>query len=172
MTMKSGIELVSACDNVVMLRTFSKVHGLAALRIGWAYCPGHVADVLNRTRGAFNVSAPAIAAAIAALADAGHVERAVAHNTHWLGWLTNEIRKLGFGVTDSVGNFLLVHFSADKGQGAAAADAFLLARGLVLRRMEAYGLPNALRLTVGSEEANRAFIAALKNFGGSAPAAT
>ncbi len=167
-----GIELVSAFDNVVMLRTFSKVHGLAALRIGWAYCPGHVAGVLNRTRGAFNVSAPAIAAATAALADSAHVDRAVAHNTHWLGWLTNEIRKLGFGVTDSVGNFVLVHFDAGKGRGAVAADAFLLSRGLALRRMEAYGLPDALRLTVGSEEANRAFIAALKDFSESIPATT
>ena len=117
---ESGIELVSAFDNVVMLRTFSKVYGLAALRIGWAYCPAHVADVLNRVRGAFNVSAPAIAAAMAALADGEHVERAVEHNAHWLAWLSGEIGKLGFEVTDSVGNFLLVHFSADKRRGAAA----------------------------------------------------
>ncbi|MDP9138763.1 MAG: histidinol-phosphate transaminase [Pseudomonadota bacterium] len=167
---ESGIELVSAFDNVVMLRTFSKVYGLAALRIGWAYCPAHVADVLNRVRGAFNVSAAAIAAAVAALSDGEHVERAVAHNTQWLAWLAREIRSLGFGVTDSVGNFLLVHFSAERSRGAAAADAFLSSRGLVLRRMEVYGLPDALRLTVGSEEANRAFIAALGDFAQTLPA--
>jgi histidinol-phosphate aminotransferase len=161
---ESGIELVSSFDNVVMLRTFSKVYGLAALRIGWAYCPAAVADVLNRVRGAFNVSAPAIAAAAAALSDSAHLERSVEHNTRWLEWLSREIKGLGFEVTASVGNFLLIHFSAENDRGAAAADAFLSARGLVLRRMEAYGLPQALRMTVGSEEANHAFVAALKDF--------
>jgi histidinol-phosphate aminotransferase len=169
---ESGIELVSTFDNVVMLRTFSKVYGLAALRIGWAYCPAHIADVLNRIRGAFNVSTPAIAAATAALSDGAHVEQAVGHNSHWLNWLTREIRNLGFEVTDSVGNFLLMHFSAEKGRSAAAADTFLLSHGLVLRRMEAYGLPCALRLSVGSEEANRAVIAALRDFAGARPAMT
>jgi histidinol-phosphate aminotransferase len=163
---ESGIELVSACDNVVMLRTFSKVYGLAGLRIGWAYCPAHVADVLNRVRGAFNVSTPAIAAAVAALADQAHVERAVAHNAHWLGWLALQIRTLGFDVTDSAGNFLLVHFATEKQRGAAAADAFLQSRGVVVRRMEAYGLPHSLRVTVGSEAANRVFIDALTEFAG------
>jgi histidinol-phosphate aminotransferase len=163
---ESGIELVSACDNAVMLRTFSKVYGLAGLRIGWAYCPAHVADVLNRVRGAFNVSTPAIAAAVAALADQAHVERAVAHNAHWLGWLALQIRTLGPHVTDSAGNFLLVHFATEKQRGAAAADAFLQSRGVVVRRMEAYGLPQSLRVTVGSEEANRAFIDALTEFAG------
>jgi histidinol-phosphate aminotransferase len=165
---ESGIELVSAFDNVVMLRTFSKVYGLAALRIGWAYCPASIADVLNRVRGAFNVSGPAIAAATAALSDRAHVERSLEHNTLWLERLAREIRRLGFEVTDSVGNFLLVHF-AEESRGAAAADAFLSARGLLLRRMEAYGLPHALRLTVGSEEANLALLAALEEFAGSSP---
>jgi histidinol-phosphate aminotransferase len=158
---EAGVELVSTFANAVMLRTFSKVYGLAGLRVGWAYCPPEVADALNRIRGAFNVNAPAIAAAQAALADAVHVERAVAHNDKWLPWLRAEIAKLGYSTTPSVGNFLLVHFA----KGAAPeADAFLSARGLILRRMEAYDLPDALRLTVGSEEANHAFIAALGAF--------
>jgi histidinol-phosphate aminotransferase len=156
------VELVSTFSNTVMLRTFSKVYGLAGLRIGWAYCPAEVADALNRIRGAFNVNAAAIAAAQAALADGAHVERAVAHNDRWLPWLRAEIAKLGYRTTPSVGNFLLIHF----GQGEAPeADDFLSARGLILRRMEAYDLPDALRLTIGSEEANHAFIAALRVFG-------
>jgi histidinol-phosphate aminotransferase len=159
---EAGVELVSTFANVVMLRTFSKVYGLAGLRVGWAYCPPEVADALNRIRGAFNVNAPAIAAAQAALADAVHVERAVAHNDKWLPWLRAEIARLGYSTTPSVGNFLLVHFA--KGE-APEADAFLSARGLILRRMEAYDLPDALRLTAGSEEANHAFIAALGAFG-------
>jgi histidinol-phosphate aminotransferase len=158
---EAGVELVSTFSNVVMLRTFSKIYGLAGLRIGWAYCPPHVADALNRIRGAFNVNAAAIAAATAALGDAQHVQRAVAHNDRWILWLREEITQLGFRVTPSVGNFLLVHFP----QGVAAkADSFLLSRGLILRRMEAYDLPDALRLTVGNEEANQAFIAALSDF--------
>jgi histidinol-phosphate aminotransferase len=158
---EAGIELVSNFNNVVMLRTFSKIYGLAGLRIGWAYCPPLVADALNRIRGAFNVNGPAIAAATAALHDAPHVERAVAHNHRWIQFLSEEIVKIGFGVTPSVGNFLLIHFG--KGE-AAKADAFLTSRGLILRRMEAYALPDALRLTVGNEEANHSVVAALAEF--------
>jgi histidinol-phosphate aminotransferase len=158
----SGIALVEQFNNVVMTRTFSKIYGLAALRLGWAYCPPAIADVLNRIRGPFNVSAPALAAGTAAMKDTPFIDKAVAHNSKWLEWLSVEIGKLGLQVTPSVGNFVLIHFNG--AERAAAADAFLTARGLILRRVEAYGLPNALRLTVGSEEANRAVIVALAEF--------
>ena len=161
---ESGIELVATFDNVVMTRTFSKIFGLAALRLGWAYCPEHVADVLNRIRGPFNVSAPAIAAGAAAMADQGFVEGAITHNDTWMPWLSQELEALGIGVTPSVGNFLLLHFPQAAARNAAAADAYLTSNGLVLRRMDAYGMPQALRLTVGSEEANRAVAAALRDF--------
>jgi histidinol-phosphate aminotransferase len=161
---ESGIELVATNDNVVMTRTFSKIYGLAALRLGWIYCPSHIADVLNRIRGPFNVGAPALAAGAAAIADKAHVEKAVAHNDQWLAWLTTELEKLGLTVTPSVGNFLLVHFPAEAKRNAAAADAYLTSRGIILRRMDGYGLPTTLRLTVGSEEANHAVIAALREF--------
>ena len=81
-----------------------------------------------------------------------------------LPWLTQEISKLGLSVTPSVGNFLLIHFPETKGRTAADADAFLTKRGLVLRRVAAYKLPNALRMTVGSEEANRLVVGALAEF--------
>ncbi len=161
---ESGIALVAESENVVMTRTFSKIYGLAALRLGWAYCPAHVADVLNRVRGPFNVSAPAIAAGAAAIADQGFVEKAIAHNETWLPWLTNELEKLGLKVTPSAGNFLLLHFPADASRNAAAADLYLQENGFVLRRMDAYGLPGALRLTVGPEEANRGLVDTLKKF--------
>jgi histidinol-phosphate aminotransferase len=161
---ESGIELVSTFGNVVMTRTFSKIHGLAALRLGWAYCPAPVADVLNRIRAPFNVNAPAMAAGVAAITDQAFVERALAHNDRWLPWLTAACEKLGLKVTPSVGNFLLVHFPLAADRNAAAADAFLLSRGIVVRRMEAYGLAHALRITVGDEDANRALIAALGDF--------
>ena len=107
---EAGIELVATTANTVMTRTFSKIHGLAGLRLGWAYCPEGVADVLNRIRGPFNVSVPAQAAGIAAIEDGAHEEAAAAHNERWRGWLAGEIEKLGLKVSPSVANFLLVHF--------------------------------------------------------------
>ena len=121
----SGVELAAEAGNVVMTRTFSKIFGLANLRIGWAYGPQAIIDVLNRTRGPFNVNGPALAAASAALADRAHLERAVAYNSQWLDWLTREVSALGLRVTPSVGNFLLIHFAEKKGKGAVEADAFL-----------------------------------------------
>jgi histidinol-phosphate aminotransferase len=161
---ESGIELVATSENVVMCRTFSKIHGLAALRLGWMFGPAHVVDAVNRIRGPFNVNAAAIAAGIAAIEDVGHQERSREHNTRWLGWLTQEIEKLGLKVTPSVANFLLIHFPEAKGRTAKDADAFLMARGLILRQVGVYKLPNALRMSVGTEEANRLVVAALKQF--------
>jgi len=159
---ETGIELVSGSENVVMLRTFSKIHGLAALRVGWMYAPEHVIDVVNRVRGPFNLATPSMLAAIASLEDPGHIEKARAHNDTWLPWLTAEIGKLGLKTTPSVGNFVLIHF--DSVEAAVACDQFLTGRGLILRRVAGYGLPAALRLTVGTEEANRRVVAALKDF--------
>lgn len=161
---EAGIELVATCENVVMCRTFSKIYGLAALRLGWLYGPAHVVDAINRIRGPFNVNAAAIAAGIAAIQDAAHVEASRAHNEKWLGWLTAEIGKLGLEVTPSIANFVLIHFPDIKGRTAEEADAFLTQRGLILRRVSAYKLPNALRMSVGSEEANRLVVGALAEF--------
>jgi len=161
---ESGIELVATSDNVVMTRTFSKIHGLAALRLGWIFGPADVIAAVNRIRGPFNVGAPAIAAGIAAIEDSEHQERAREHNARWLAWLTHEIGKLGLQVTPSAANFVLIHFPTIKGRTAKEADAFLTARGLVLRQVGAYHLPNALRMSVGTEEANHLVVAALKDF--------
>ena len=161
---ESGIELVATSENVVMTRTFSKIYGLAGLRLGWLYAPAHVADALNRIRGPFNVGAPSIAAGVAAIADAAHVEHARQHNEKWLAWTTEEIRKLGLTVTPSVGNFILIHFPDTKGKTAAEADALLTSRGVVMRAVRAYGLPHALRMTIGTEEANRLVVEGLRDF--------
>jgi histidinol-phosphate aminotransferase len=165
---ESGIELVATTDNVVMTRTFSKIYGLAALRLGWMYGPAHVVDAVNRIRGPFNVNGPAIAAGAAAIRDTAHVERARAHNTRWLAWLTEEIGKLGLVVTPSAANFVLIHFPETRGRTAQDADAFLTKRGLILRQVAAYMLPNALRMSVGTEEANRLVVQTLKDFLGKA----
>ncbi|WP_375463168.1 pyridoxal phosphate-dependent aminotransferase [uncultured Methylobacterium sp.] len=159
-----GLELACEAENVVMTRTFSKIHGLAALRIGWMVGPAHVIDAVNRIRGPFNLSTAGIAAGAAALADEAHVAAAIAHNAAWLPRLTEGVRALGFAVTPSVANFLLVHFPEAHGRTAADADAFLTGRGVIVRRVSAYGLPGALRVTVGGAEANGAFLDALTAF--------
>jgi len=161
-----GIELVATSNNVVMTRTFSKIYGLAAIRLGWLYAPAHVVDVLNRIRGPFNVSIPALKAGIAAIRDIAHVEKARAHNDKWIAWLAEEIARLGLHVAPSVANFLLVRFPDEPGRTAKEADAFLMKRGLILRLVASYGLPDCIRLTVGTEEANRLVVAALADFMG------
>ena len=161
---EAGVELVGNSGNVVMTRTFSKIHGLGGLRIGWMYGPAHIVDAINRMRGPFNVNAAAIEAGVAALRDRAHVERTVAHNDRWLRWLSEELAKLGLRVTPSVGNFVLIHFPDDKKHSAAKADAYLSERGYILRRVASYGFPNALRMTVGTEEANRGVVVALAEF--------
>lgn len=160
----AGLELAATSENVVMTRTFSKIHGLASLRIGWAYAPAEICAALHRIRGPFNVNGAALRAGAAAIADAAHTERSAAHNDLWLAWLAQEIAGLGLSVTRSVTNFLLVGFPVVAGRTAREADEFLLRRGLILRRLGAYGLPDCLRLTVGTEEANRLVVAALADF--------
>ncbi|WP_339765432.1 histidinol-phosphate transaminase [uncultured Hoeflea sp.] len=161
---EAGIELVSANANVVMTRTFSKIHGLAGLRIGWMYAHEAIIDACNRVRGPFNVNALAITAGAAAISDRKHVESAVEHNETWLGRVVEAVEAMGLSVTPSVGNFVLIHFPTTPGKTAAEADDYLVARGYVLRRVAGYGLPDALRMTIGSEEANLGVIDALKSF--------
>ncbi len=161
---EAGIELVATTPNTVMTRTFSKIYGLASARVGWVYCPAAVAAVLNQIRGPFNVSGPSMDAAIAALDDRAHIERAKAHNEEWLDWLAREITALGIKVTDSAANFLLLLFSDEKGRTAADADEFLAGRRLIVRGLESYGIPQGLRLTVGLEHENRAVVDALRDF--------
>ncbi|HXW70399.1 MAG TPA: histidinol-phosphate transaminase [Methylocella sp.] len=158
-----GIELARWRENVVMTRTFSKIYGLAGLRLGWCYASSDICDAINRIRGPFNTSGAAMAAGIAALADAEHILRAVAHNEAWRDWLAREIARLGdIKVTASAANFLLLHFTDE--QQARAANHFLLGQGLILRAVGAYGLPHCLRLTIGTQEANRFVAAALADF--------
>ncbi|GGK40771.1 histidinol-phosphate transaminase [Salinarimonas ramus] len=160
----SGLELALTAENVVMTRTFSKVYGLAALRLGWMVAPAHVVDTIERIRPPFNVNAAALAAGVAAIEDEAFVSASVAHNEEWAERLTTAFEALGLGVTPSVGNFLMIHFPTTPGRTAREADAFLTARGLVVRRIESYGLPNALRMSIGTAEANELVVAALRDF--------
>jgi histidinol-phosphate aminotransferase len=161
---EAGIELVTHNDNVVMTRTFSKLYGLAGLRLGWLYAPAAICDVLNRIRGPFNTSTLQQRVGAAAVHDREHFWAAVKHNSHWLPWITAEIRKTGLRVDDSMANFVLIHFPAEGDKTAAKADAFLSRGGVILRAVTSYGLPNALRMTVGTEEQNRAAVSLLQEF--------
>ena len=158
-----GIELAERAENVIMLRTFSKIYALAGLRLGWGYAGAPIIDVLNRVRGVFNVNLPAQAAAIAALEDVAAVERAREHNSIWRPWLERELSALGLEVTPAVANFVLAQFPG-KPKDSDAAWSFLKARGILTRKMGAYGLPGHIRITVGLEEEMRAVVAALADF--------
>ncbi len=155
----SGLELAAQSDNVLMTRTFSKIHGLAALRLGWAFGPGSVIDALNRVRGPFNVSSLAQAAGIAAISEHEFVRASQLHNASELARLSDGLPGEGREITPSVGNFLLIRFAGGP-DAARATDTFLRARGLYLRRLDAYGLPDCLRLSVGTREANTAVLEA------------
>ena len=149
-------DLADAYDNVVITRTFSKIYGLGGVRLGWAYCAPAIADVLNRLRGPFNVSAQALAAGEAALADTGFVAFSKEHNQIWRGWLTQKLIELGFTVVPSVTNFVLVPFASEA--SANAVDAFLQHHGVVVRHATDYGLPECLRITVGREDGMQAVV--------------
>ncbi|HVC61342.1 MAG TPA: histidinol-phosphate transaminase [Acetobacteraceae bacterium] len=158
----AGVELVDATDNTVMTRTFSKVFGLGGMRIGWCYAPADVVDVLNRVRGPFNVSVAAQAAAIAALAEQGWVEKGRDHNAEWRPKLAAGLEAAGIKVWPSEGNFVLADFGTEG--KAEAADGFLRRRGIIVRGVRGYGLPHCLRVTVGTAEEVQAVVEALTGF--------
>ena len=163
---ESGRDLVDRADNVVMTRTFSKIYGLGGMRLGWLYGPKSVVDVINRLRQPFNVNSAAQAAGIAALLDVAHTDAQRTNNDIWLAWLAQELAKLGLHPYPSVGNFLLVRF-ADAKQAAAANEAMMKA-GTIPRMVVAYGLPECLRITIGTEPEMRAVREALAKFLGKA----
>ena len=161
---QDGLDFARGADNVVVTHNFSKLHGLAALRVGWGYAPVEIAAAVDRIRLPFNTSIAGQRAAVAALADEDFQARSIAHVEQWRPWLAQQIGGLGLEVVGpSATNFVLVGFPK-AGKTAAAADAFLSARGLLTRRVLNYGLPDHLRITIGLEEHNRAVVEALAEF--------
>jgi histidinol-phosphate aminotransferase len=159
-----GIKLVDKAENVVMFRTFSKIFALAGLRLGWGYFPPAIADVLNRVRGPFNVNAAALAAGVAALNDTESLQQARSHNDRWQPWMNERLATLGLDPTPSVANFVLPRFAENGKHTATAAFAFLQSRGILTRKMGAYGLPDHIRITIGTAEENETVAAALVEF--------
>jgi histidinol-phosphate aminotransferase len=163
----SGLELAKTAPNVLHTRTFSKIYGLAAERIGWAYGPAPVIDTLNRIRAPFNVTVAGSAGAIAALDDQAWIAAAKKHNDQWLPWINGQIAQLGnsgLRAIPSAANFVLIEFPQAGKITAEAANGWLLAQGYVLRWLPGQGLANCLRLTVGTEDENRGVMAALAKF--------
>lgn len=158
----AGEDLVDQYPNVVMLRTFSKIYGLAALRLGWAYGQPDVIGAMNRLRGPFNVNAPAQLAGLAAVRDQAFVEKSKADNEHWLAWMTQKLTEMGLQVPPSVGNFVLAGFADEDTANRAAT--FLEARGVVPRKVGGYHLPTYLRITVGLERECHMLVDGLRVF--------
>ena len=159
---ESAIPLAREASNLIVTRTFSKIHGLGGLRIGFGYAPLAVAEAVDRIRLPFNVSVPALEAATAALGDEAHQKASRELIQTWRPRLTQALRGFGYDVLPSAGNFVLVRFGGP--DRAQAANAYLNARGIIVRPVGGYGLHDALRITVGTEDQNRAVIDALSEF--------
>lgn len=153
----AGAALVAEGGNTVMFRTFSKIYGLPALRIGWAYGPAHIIDIMNRVRSPFNVNAPALAAAIASVNDQAYIDDMRTKNRIERERLTDSLKQKGFEVVPSDTNFVLVKFGAR----VAEVNKALAAQGLIVREVAGYGLPEYLRISIGTTEENTLLIDAL-----------
>lgn len=156
----AGRAIIDTRENVFMTRTFSKIYGLGGLRIGWGYGPQEIIDTLNRLRGPFNLSAPALQAAEMAIRDVAYIDWCRVENTRMRTWLTEAIRAMGVECDASEANFVLARL--DDAAQAQAMDAQLKSKGLIVRMVAGYGLPECLRITVGTEEACKRVVAALK----------
>ena len=159
-----GSSLVNNNDNVIMLRTFSKLHGLASLRLGWGYCSKYILSNLMKVRGPFSVNSAAMLAGIAAIEDIEFQEKSVAHNLEWMRWFEKELKSLNLDFQTSVTNFLLIKFPNNVLNSAQKAIKFLAEKGILVRGMNAYGLPDYLRVSIGNEKENITFIKQLKSF--------
>ena len=157
---EDGVSLVHENTNTIVFHTYSKIYGLPGLRLGWAYAPASMIDVLNRVRSPFNVNTPALAAGVAAMEDQAYIATMRRQNAEERARLQLAIRELGYAVVPSTTNFILVHFGAE----ASAINQHLATRGLIVREVAGYGLPEYLRITVGTAEENTLLIEALEHY--------
>ena len=157
-----GQALIETCDNVVMTRTFSKIYGLGGLRVGWAYGPAHVIDVLSRVRGPFNVTSPSLAAAEAAVRDQEHVAWCRAEIARVRESLASQLADIGIPSDPSSANFILARFKSET--IADAANEALKKDRVIVRKVKGYGLPHCLRITIGTDEACALVATSLRRF--------
>ncbi len=159
-----GSELVENYENVIMLRTFSKLHGLASLRLGWGYASENIIENLMKVRGPFSVNTAAILAGVAALEDLEFQKKSVQHNLKWMSWFEKELKSLNLDFKKSITNFLLIKFPNEDNYNAENAASFLASKGILVRGMKVYGLSNHLRVSIGTEKENIKFVNELKTF--------
>jgi len=159
-----GVSLVEEFPNVVMTRTFSKIHGLGGLRIGWGYARREIIDVLNRVRQPFNLGLAQLAAAEAAVRDVEFTRFCATENARWRDFLRQGLVQMGIACDESFANFVLARFASPA--EADAADLALKAEGILVRKVAGYKLPECLRITVGDEDACRRVLGVLARFKG------
>lgn len=159
----AGIILAGQAKNVLMTRTFSKLYGLAALRLGWGYACKEISQTLDKIRDPFNVPSSAQIAGVAAAKDIDFEKKMIAHTSKWRHWLSIELSALGLNPISSATNFILFEFP-DKNKSASSANDFLTNHGYILRYYRGQGLENFLRLTIGKENENKEVIRLLKEF--------
>ncbi|WP_066781588.1 histidinol-phosphate transaminase [Sphingomonas sp. CCH5-D11] len=162
-----GMALATSASNVLVTRTFSKMYGLAAERIGWGYGAPAIIEAMHRIRLPFSITIAGTAAAVAALGDTDFVATTAAHNAKWRAWFSEEIAKLGnagLRAIPSQANFVLVVFEGEL--TAEAAYKGLMDAGYIVRWLPGQGLPQALRITIGTESETRGVITALRDMAG------
>ena len=157
----SALKLFSNFKNVLITRTFSKIYGLAGLRVGWGYGSKEIIDVLNKIKPPFNVNKAALFAASAAVKDSAWLNKEIKHVNSWNKKMFNEFKKMKIETNESYSNFLLVNFNKVKIKSSRVFK--LLARaGIIVRKMAVYGIKNSLRITIGKSEENRKLISEMK----------
>jgi histidinol-phosphate aminotransferase len=153
-----SLKYVNQGRKVVVLRTFSKAHGLAGVRVGYGIGPTELMSYFARMRTTFSVSAPAQAAALAALEDEAHVQKALVNNAEQAARLTESLREMGYEVAPTWANFLY----CELGEDAAAVSQRLQAEGVIIRPLGPWGAPTAIRVTIGTPDQNGTFLKAFK----------
>ena len=161
---ESGTNLVHEFDNVIVTRTFSKVYGMAGLRLGWCYGPRDAVDILTKIGPSFPANTAAFAAGIAAVKDTAHVDKVLSHNRKWIAELSRQFTSFGLKVYPSQTNFLLVEFPEDCGKTAGETNAYLNQNGIIPRQFAVEDFNNKLRFTVGEDEGMEKTIEVLGSF--------
>jgi len=152
-----GLKLFKNSNNVIVLRTFSKIYGLASLRIGWGYGPKKIIEAMSKIKPPFNTNSAAQLAAVAALHDKSFINKAVKHNFFWANKLKKKLNNFNITTNEVTANFLLLNFNKCKLK-ADNVEKKLLKKGLILRDTKAYGIKNCLRLTIGNNSENKLFL--------------
>ena len=158
---KSGLDLFKNKQNVFILRTFSKIYGLSSLRVGWGYGSKEIIDVLNKIKPPFNVNKAALSAASAAVKDINWLNKEIKHVNNWNKKIFNEFKKMKIETNRSYSNFLLVNFNKVK-INSSRVFKLLAKAGILVRKMDVYGIKNSLRITIGKSEENKKLISTMK----------